>query len=63
MGLKMAINDGIYFAQLKQKSDIMENLNPVVELLIYFGLGLVLIFGIVPLLMVLTSKDNRSIIK
>jgi hypothetical protein len=39
----------------------MENLHPVVELLIYFGLGLLLIFGVIPLLMILTTKGSKGL--
>jgi hypothetical protein len=37
----------------------MENANPLVEVLVYFALGVVLAFGVIPLFIVATGKNRR----
>jgi hypothetical protein len=37
----------------------MENVNPLVEVLVYFVLGLVLAFGVIPLFIEATGKSRR----
>jgi hypothetical protein len=41
------------------KFNIMETIHPVVELLIYFGIGLAIAFVIIPLLMVVIAKNSK----
>ena len=37
----------------------MENANPLIEVLVYFVLGVVLAFGVIPLFIVATGKSRR----
>jgi hypothetical protein len=37
----------------------MENANPLVEVLVYFALGVVLAFAVIPLFIVATGRSRR----
>ena len=37
----------------------MENANPLIEVLVYFALGVVLAFGVIPLFIVATGRNQK----
>jgi hypothetical protein len=42
-----------------EKVIAMENINPLVEVLMYFGIGLFLAFVVIPLFIMATSKSRK----